>query len=85
MEQKDWWESPEYEDWANDDYSFEWNIAKIVAEAERRGREAAWEEARELCQNSSYSGVSDYDAGANIVLTEITSKIDAKINELKGV
>ena len=91
-----WWHHPKYwpeQDQNSDDVSMP-KIDEIVAEAERRGKRMAWEEAKELIDkeplpvmHESYSLRDKILVEQYIALHEghIYRAIDAKLTSLKKV
>jgi len=96
--QEKWWNDKEYHEvidlYRSDDTSCDvYDMPKIVAEAERRGQLAAWEEAKQTTeylkdmwthQLRTYKD-SEMHKGGEEGLRQLLERIDAKINELKGV
>jgi hypothetical protein len=72
--EKVWWMEDAY--WFNDGAARFPKVASIVAEAERKGRVAAWEEARKMVQDHMKisGGRRDIDA-----LRDIGEKMETKL------
>ena len=89
-QQQQWWMEDEYiqtftlgrDENGNLNTKSRPDLEKIVAEAERRGREAAWEEARRIVGRDWYEAEEKLPgSGIHAVL----NKLDAKLTELKKV
>lgn len=82
------------QEWYKDDkYYTEWDeecgcyakVKEIVAEAERRGREAAWEEAKEIANDLTPFHITREYRDTDAMRDQLVSVFNAKLTELKKV
>jgi hypothetical protein len=87
--EKEWYEGKEYlETFAGgigSERRSRPNIPKIVAEAERRGREAAWEEAKEIANDLTPFHITREYRDTDAMRDQLVSVFNAKLTELKKV
>lgn len=94
--EQEWWDDEKYSKLhAGQEFCLVYDIKEIVAEAERRGREAAWEEAIKLIEKLSIIAQTENEienAGKRILddileyyKKRIAKIMAAKLTELKKV